>query len=42
MVPLQHLMQDDAVEEAAQTQPEQNPGRDRKARSLACVHQASS
>jgi len=27
MVPLQDLMQDDAVEKAAQTQPEQNPAR---------------
>ena len=25
MVPLQHLMQDDAVEEAAQTEPQQIP-----------------
>jgi hypothetical protein len=32
--PLQDLVQDDAVEEAAQTEPQQDPRRDRKACSL--------
>jgi hypothetical protein len=42
MVPLQDLMQDDAVEEAPQTEPEQDFRRDRKACTVACVHQATS
>jgi hypothetical protein len=40
-VPLQHLMQDDAIEEAAETETEQDPDRDRKACTVECVPQAT-
>ena len=37
MAPLQNLMQDDAVEEAAETEPKQDPGRKRKACTVECA-----
>ena len=41
MMPLQDPMQGDAVEEAAETEPEQDPGREREACTVECVHQAT-